>query len=87
MILSSALIVGDCNQTVQISGDGHETNMILGKAPSKKKIVLYCGGALAANASIAFMPKKYRLVAWSVVSVFQGAVIASNYSIGYKIKF
>jgi hypothetical protein len=65
-----------------------ESNLILGKYPSKKKIGIYFSSCIVGHTAIAFiLPKHYRNLFQTVGIGIEIYATTNNYNCGVKIKF
>lgn len=86
LIISTLTLMLDWKQTnyIKSSPDYYETNPIINKVGVNKYFV----SAIALNAGVGYMlPKKYRNILWGTVAYAQLTYVASNYSMGIKLKF
>lgn len=85
---SNALIIADWAQTRRIADDPNyiETNPILGENPTSGDVNRYFVSAIILHNVIGevILPKKLRKKYYIGVSLFQGAAVTHNFSIGVK---
>ena len=86
-LLSSSLLLADWRQAhyIRQSPYHQETNLVLGRDPTRRQVNAYFGTLMAANAAVFFLPKEKRKIAWGAVIIYQAVSIATNKSIGVKI--
>lgn len=79
----------DCLQTKSFIKEGRsESNPVLGKRPSQKKVNLFTLTIMSGHSAISFLlPKKYRPY-WQIFFIMEESCsIIYNYKAGVKIKF
>lgn len=87
----TTLHVIDWGQTLSATNNPdkyHETNVILGKYPSRANINYYMGTTLLLHtAATALMPEKYRVWFQAITIGVEGFSVITNYNIGIKASF
>jgi len=79
----------DYLQTIEITRNDnyYETNLILGKHPTKTDVGLYFSGCLVGSYLIArALPRRYRTIFQGIVIGGQISTIIRNYQLGIRIR-
>ena len=91
-IAGNLLLLADWNQTRQIAGHPekwYETNIILGKHPSKKKVDIYFASVILGVNTLDYFIDNDKISngLWIGVTILEGSVVYHNYGLGIKVRF
>jgi hypothetical protein len=87
---STALIVADWSQTLQLADNPHrwgELNPILGRHPSKGRVNTLLSLAVISNGGALLLPKTPRRIWYAAVTVLEAIAVIHNLSVGASIGF
>jgi hypothetical protein len=86
----AGLAIVDLGQTINgaETTNGHEMNPLLGRHPSRDKLIAFTALYVPLNTYIAYrLPHPYRRIWQALTIAVDAACVAHNYSIGLKVKF
>jgi hypothetical protein len=87
---STALILADWSQTLQIIREAHtrhEGNPLLGRHPSEGRVNTMIGLAVTTNLAALLLPKRPRRIWYAAVTLIEGIAVTHNLANGLSIGF